>query len=148
MNPLEGGAFLDPTNWANVYSHGHSGLIPATQYCYRFRYRNGDGLPGGAGDITPFTPWSCALTTSTCSLGPLLCGDCDGNQFNNIADSLRIAQIAAGLFSMPAYGTNQFNACNVYGAIVPDPGADVGILDSLWNARHLVGLVPLTCCVP
>ena len=88
------------------------------------------------------------MTTSSCDLGTYICGDCDNSGMVNIGDVLYIANIVAGLQNAPVYGTPQFNACNVALEVVPDMSADVTLIDALWLARHLVGLVPLTCCVP
>jgi hypothetical protein len=148
MSPAEGGGYLDEMNWSNVYTHSHTGLSPGTHYCYRFRYRNGDGDPAGPGDLTAFSPWACEMTTANCSLGTTTCGDCDGDGFVTITDSLRMAMIDAGLAVAPAYGTDSFNACNVQGVVPPTSTARINILDALYNARHVIGLNLLRCCTP
>lgn len=78
-----------------------------------------------------------------CMIGSAQCGDCDGNGMINILDAL----LAAKYDTMLATLTPQaFSACNVQGALEPDPGADVTILDALWIAQHVIGLRGLSCC--
>jgi hypothetical protein len=79
--------------------------------------------------------------------GPVtLCGDCDGNGVLGITDALVAAQISAGVLPPPAFGTAQFNDCNVQGLVFPDPSAAITILDALELAQSVAGLLTVSCC--
>ena len=62
----------------------------------------------------------------------------------SILDALVAAQHSAGLIVLTGV---DFSNCNVFGALEPDPTADVSILDALNLAQSAAGLsVMLICC--
>ena len=87
------------------------------------------------GDGNPLTP-GCPLT---------LCGDCNTDGVVDVLDALLAAQAEVGVALLTP---TQFANCNVEGALEPDPGAEVTVLDALRLAQFAVGSpVPLDCCL-
>ena len=79
-----------------------------------------------------------------CPVAMASCGDCNLDGMTNILDALVAAQISASLVGL---SPQQFDWCNVSGAIYPDPAAVVNILDALIIAQSAAGLpVTLVCC--
>jgi len=80
----------------------------------------------------------------TASCPQYVCGDCDDDGFVSVADALMAVRYAAGLTD--SLTGPQFERCNVYNTVRPDPTAEVSVLDGLWIAQSLVGLRMLSCC--
>jgi len=128
--------------FSQSYVHADTTVLPSTTYCYRVRFRNGDG------DLAGWSPRLCAATpggTGACALGGQTCGDCDLSGSVDILDAHRAALHSAGLVDL---GGAAFSACNVEGDMEPGPHARVGTLDALTLARFVVGLDSISCCMP
>lgn len=101
-----------------------------------------DDLRGGVSQCT--VTLDIAPTGGACPVLGAQCGDCNGDGARNILDALLAAQIAATLLGP---SPDQFDRCNVNGAVFPDPAASVTILDALILAQFAAGLpVTLACC--
>ena len=55
---------------------------------------------------------------------------------------------ASGALGLITLSPQEFSACNVRGALEPDPQASVDVLDTLSIAQFAVGIGALTCCSP
>jgi hypothetical protein len=117
-------------------------LTPFAPVCQvRFRAERGAGAAGDMA-IDAVRVFNDDLGGAGCLPPGLACGDCDENGFITIVDALQAARSDAGLTTLTAGGEC---ACNVLGAMFPDPGASVSILDALTIAQYVVGLVTLGC---
>jgi hypothetical protein len=75
-----------------------------------------------------------------------LCGDCNQDGGVTVLDALLAAQHGVAIITLAG---EAFSNCNVTGAVEPDPGPVVDVLDALTIAQEAAGLAPpLSCCVP
>ena len=110
-------------------------------FCLTFAQKSYTSTPSKT--ITP--PSSPIYLLPPSSSQTLVCGDCDGSGFVDILDAYRASHYASGLANLT---DEEFYYCNVVGV----PGSrylynsQVSILDALYIARYVVGLIPELNC--
>ena len=152
----DGGGGFAPATRVGGGGHVATGVAPGTSQNFFWDAGVDVGTPfsgvvfritvddGRGGLVTCTVTVDVGAPGMSCPVASTSCGDCNLDGVINILDALVAAQIAASLVGP---SPQQFDWCNVSGAIYPDPAAIVNILDALLIAQTAAGLpVTLVCC--